>query len=532
MKRAAAACALAAAATGAAAQTLSLGATTQFGQGWPASDWRAVTASSISTVREAVAWRLIEATPGRYGFTQANAGHVARACQAGRKVLLVLTPRHPAYDGGVTVTSAAGRAAFARYVAAVAQRFRGCLTGLEIGNEINAKNAFTGPAASSPIVSYVAILRVLDTVVRPAVPGVVILGGSTNVIATGFLDRLFAAGMLPLVDGIVVHPYRRDPVNVDRELARLRERMTRHGRPVPIWATEFGLPTSDQPAAAAHLVKMATLMSAAGVRHADWYALVDRAPFPTMGLYAADGRAKPAAAALDYMNRTALPRGPAQRVGTDPALQWYRFGADRQIVWGLKRGFAVSGALSFRNVAGRVIPRPPEIGETPFFVEGPGTITPDPATFGADSRYGFGRAPWSYAAGRGVGGGGALGWVDWNWASYVGSPAAPGLVVNQYDMVLPSGWSATTRYAVAQGGALVASACVAPIRPGAVYSVSQNGRVVAGPVAIDRRQAIAVPLSIKAGDVVEFVAAVRGTAPAAIHYRYRLARSAIGAAEC
>lgn len=518
---------------------LSLGVTTHFGQGWPARYWPLAEATSAATIRETVSWRLAESAAGQIRLTAMNAGHVDRICAARRRVILTLNPRNPLYDGGRFAFSPAARDAFAAFALALADRYPACLAAIELGNEINARDGFDGPAAADRFVACTALLRVLRDRIRPRHPAVALLGGSTNAIATGFLARLFDAGALPLMDGVAIHPYRRDPANLDWEIARLVEAMRRHGRVVPVWATEFSLPAAGAPQAA-FLVKTATLLSAAGVRQAGWYALVDQPKFPTMGLYAADGSAKPAALAFDYLNRDLLPRGRAQRVGGDPDLFVYRFGKDRQIVWGAGRSFTVNGPALFRNASGKAIAKPGEVGEEPIVIEGRAVVAAGPQRVLADSLYGFARAPWSYWVQRGAQPPLALKPTDWQWTSYIGSPQLRQASITQ-NAIAMGGAAAPTRltirYTAAVAGPAYAAACFAPQRRDGVatatYRLLRNGRPVGAPATLLSRSVEVAPLTLARGDRVDFTIAYAPGPPATpIAYRLRIVTSRRDAPGC
>jgi hypothetical protein len=310
------------------------GVTTHFSQGWPPRLMASAAELGTATIRDSVHWAQVERSPGNYGFTPQNSGHVDRACQAGMNVLLGIDPRNRIYDGGKTAYTPQAQTAFARYLAAIADRWPDCVVGIEIGNEINGQNNVTGPAAANRVSAHVGLLPAVHEKVKPAHPDLLLIGGSTNTIATGFLTRLFRAGMLDWVDAVAIHPYRPEPEGVDWEVARLQAAMTAAGNVKPIWATEFSREFPDPAAAAPFYLKMVALLEGAGVGDHFWYALVDQRFFPTMGLLTLAGERKPAAAAYAFAARTLAPLGPARRIDErDPALFHFRFGADTVSAW-------------------------------------------------------------------------------------------------------------------------------------------------------------------------------------------------------
>lgn len=523
------------AATGATAP-MSLGVNVHFGQGWPETARLALLDSGAAVVREAIAWRRVETTPGRYGFTGEAVGHLDRLCADGRRLVLVTPLAHPGYDGGRTVFSPAGRTALARFLGAVAARYRDCLLAIEIGNEVNIPANVTGPAAADRVASHVALLQAVYPVIKAAAPAVAVLGGSANSVATGFERALADAGMLAVVDGVAVHPYRADPTNLDWELARLQQVLAARGPFRPLWLTEFSKDFAAGEDAAAFLVRMAAQMSAAGVAHAGWYALIDQPHFPTMGLYTAKAGRKPAADAFAVV-AALLARGPAVRIGDDPTLFHYRFGQDRQLLWGAPRAIRYAGAAVARDARGRPVPLPDTVSAVPVIIEGEVTFELGTPVLVADSLSGYGRPPWRYLRSRPGQAEQPLTVIDWNWTSYVGPPT-PGTndaaAINQHGLVVPPGSTLVARWTVPEAGALFALACVAP-RGGAAgrLVIRRNGAAVADVAADGAAGQAMVPVAVAAGDRIDFAV----SAPAAgsrgnFGYRFQFARAPLPAPDC
>jgi hypothetical protein len=231
------------------------------------------------------------------------------ACAAGLKVILTATPKNPAYDNGAMVYSPQGQAAFGRYLNAVAARWRSCVVAFEIGNEVNTATGLVYPAGYDSAATYVATLRAVHGAVKPGNPGVALLGASTNMIGTGFIERMLAAGMRPYVDGVAVHQYRSHGDSTAWEIRNLRSAMSAAGGELPIWVSEFSHDLADRDEAA-QMLKTVTLLSASGVHAASWYALIDQASFPNMGLYASTSL-KPTGHAYTLAQSQLLTRGRA-----------------------------------------------------------------------------------------------------------------------------------------------------------------------------------------------------------------------------
>jgi len=369
-----------------------LGVQTHFSQGWPAS--ALVQAQQVSTpmLRDSLPWAEGEKTRGSYSLNGPAARNLAAACTAGERLLLTVVPANPLYDSGQWVSSPAGNAAFADYLAALADRFGPCLAAIEVGNELNGTGTMAYPAGADKASAYVRTIKAVRARIgwRTA-----ILGGSSNMIATGFLKTLFFSGLLGPVDGVVVHPYRTRAEGLDVELAGLNAAMDAAGRRVPIWASEFSVDTADQPLAASELIKQATMLAAAGAAQASWYALLDQRWFPNMGLYAGSAP-KPQASAFQVMQQL-LALGRPQRLDLgDPLLFAYRFGADTTVVWGAPRAIAVDGG-TIRDATGGVQPAP-AVSERPLVITGTTAIRFGPSTWIADTLMGWGTPQWKYYA--------------------------------------------------------------------------------------------------------------------------------------
>ncbi|MFM9937647.1 MAG: hypothetical protein ACKVOL_15785 [Novosphingobium sp.] len=367
---------------------MTLGVQTHFSQGWPAAALAQAQQVSAPMLRDSLPWAAGETVRGRYTLDSAAAQTLGAACTSGQRIMLTVVPTNPLYDSGYWVWSPAGNAAFAAYLAALVDRFGPCLAGIEIGNELNGSGTLLYPAGADRAAAYVRTLKAA----RSQIGGrTAILGGSTNMIGTGFLKPLFSAGMLGEVDGIAVHPYRTRAEGLDVELAALNAAMDAAGRRVPVWASEFSLDTANQPLAAGELVKQATMLAAGGAAQASWYALIDQRWFPNMGLYAA-AAPKAQARAFQQMQRLLALGRPKRLDLGDPLLFAYRFGADTTVVWGAPRALAVEGG-AVSDATGAPLATP-SVSETPLVISGTTSLRFGPSTWIADTLMGWGTPQW------------------------------------------------------------------------------------------------------------------------------------------
>lgn len=397
-----------------------LGTQTHFSQGWRLPWMDLARRLGTSDLRDGLKWSTIETRPGVYDFDLYRTDFLVKARRDGVRILLAIDPRHPGYDDGDTVFSAEGQRAYAEYLAALLDRYGDVVSGIEVGNEINTQGGMTGPAASRRAEAHVGLLRTIHRRLKPAHPDIPILGGSTNVIGTGFLEQIFAVGGLEVMDGVSVHPYRVDAEHVDVELAALEAAMRRHGRVVPIYAPEFGSELDRPEDASPLMLKMVAMMGAAGVRQAWWYALSDQRWFRNMGLYTQRQAPKPAGETFAMIQRLLLPGGRPERIATDDLSYLYRFGSAAAVLWGSSRALSVRGNGRAVDARGRSIPIPTRLEETPVVILGDVDVELGEPEMLADSFYQFGRAPWSYFAVPSDGSLLPLDWVHWDWTSYIG----------------------------------------------------------------------------------------------------------------
>jgi hypothetical protein len=516
-----------------------LGVTTHFSQGWPIALMDRAKTIGVKTIRDSLHWPVIEKVPGQYDFSGRKALHVTRACAAGMTVLLGIEPRNPLYDASKTAHSPAARAAFANYVRAIADRFPGCVTAIEIGNEINAKNGMIGPAAVDRAVSHTALLRAVYERVKPAHPNLAIIGGSTNAVGTGFLAKLFAAGALNYLDGVAVHPYRPEPESVDWELARLNAAMLKAGKVKPIWATEFSRDFVSPADAAPHFLKMLTLMQGAGVSNIYWYALIDQKWFPSMGLLSSSGGDKPASRAFAYAATNLVHQGPAQRVDhRDPTLFHFRYGPTTHVVWGTRRSFSVGTAARFRRADGSAIAAVGELSNDPIIIEGSADVNFGAAQVLADSQYGFGNPPLTWFARSKTSALLPLSPIDWTWTSYLGTRPLRLMVVNPAGIGPAGAYSALVRYTADQTVSGVSSVCLSPLGikgDGVSASILHNGQLRwsgrVGPLT--GKKLAQASVNLKAGDNVDLIIAPNAnTVGGRMAYRFIVSRTAADAADC
>ena len=352
---------------------MQLGVNTHFDQNWPRTALNKVAEASASSIRDTVTWGKVEAQPGVYRFTDANSGYVDSACQQGLQVLLMIAPRNDLYDGGMAVFSPAGQQALGRYIGAIIDRFP-CVTAIEVGNEINTASTKWPLTADKPAM-YVSMLRAVRAELDNKSRRVALLGGSSIGVSVPFHKRLFAAGELAVIDGVAVHPYINNPDLLPGQLARLQQAMLLFGASKPIWATEFGNYYKSPDVAPPHALKVITVMSAAGIDHAYWYALLDEPWFPNMGLFSSTGP-KPALATFQLAVRTLLTAGNARALPfADSTAHVYRYGQGSYVMWGNGTPIHYPAGARALDAAGHDIALPPVLTSQPIVVTAVGDVS-------------------------------------------------------------------------------------------------------------------------------------------------------------
>lgn len=400
-----------------------LGAQTHFRQGWSLDLLAPAQTLGVIALRDEIDWGQVEKVKGIYDFSVADR-YMLPLLVRGFVPLIVINEVNPLYDGGKTPHSAVGRAGFAAYVSAILSHYGSDAVRIEIGNEVNTKDFVSGPALKDPPRYFAALVRTLEARLRIDHPEARFSCSGLNVIGIGFYRAFFRHGGLLSCDAISFHPYRDHPETLPGELTRLKALMTEFGGEKPLLVTEFGDWFEDAQDAPDYMLKMATLMAAAGVKEAYWYALRDEKWWPNMGLMDLSGKArKPSAAAFAFLKTKLLPLGSPTRQGMDTAMHIYGFGSGGVVFWGSGGQIKVTGAAAYYDAQGQPIAPVDTLTDSPVIVLGEAVsvmqITPNQI---ADSLYQYGQSPWSYYARRPDIGLVPLEIIDSNWTSMRAAP--------------------------------------------------------------------------------------------------------------
>lgn len=234
-----------------------------------------IRSAGFSTVRMDLHWHDTETAPGVYDFSSYD--RLVQALESqGIRPLLILNYGHPAYDSGQAPATPAARAAFARWAAAAAARYkdRGILW--EIYNEPNLAH-FWRPKPDAA--AYAALVEATASAIRAVAPRETIIGPASSGVDLEFLEDCFKLGLLNHLDAVTVHPYRlHEPESVIGDYRRLRALIARYapnGREIPIFCGEWGYsalwPGQNERLQALMLARMFLVNAAARIPLTIWY---------------------------------------------------------------------------------------------------------------------------------------------------------------------------------------------------------------------------------------------------------------------
>lgn len=215
-----------------------------------ADDWRLIDAAGLGMVRMDVTWASAERQPVVYDFSNYDK-LLAMLGPRGIGVIFILDYGNPLYDGGMAPQSAECRSAFARFAAALASRYAGKRILWELWNEPNID--FWKPKPN--VDDYIAWCQAVVPAIRAADANACIIGPATSGLPMSFLQKCFEGGLLALVDGVSVHPYRsaaKPPESALPEYAALASLIAQY-KPasrqtaIPIISGEWGYSSIEAP---------------------------------------------------------------------------------------------------------------------------------------------------------------------------------------------------------------------------------------------------------------------------------------------
>ncbi|MDR1283118.1 MAG: cellulase family glycosylhydrolase [Opitutaceae bacterium] len=201
----------------------------------------ALAALGAKWLRMDFTWHRVETQKGIHDFSGPDK-LVADAVARGLRILAIIDYGNTLYEPHPKrITTDAGRAAFARYAAALAARYAGRDIIWEIWNEPNNAGFWPGNDPAE----YMALLKTASAAIRSANPAAIVLGPACYKTPEAWLERCLQLGLLDHIDALSFHPYQRHrPENTIDDIEKIRALLVRHlpsGRlPPPVINSEWG----------------------------------------------------------------------------------------------------------------------------------------------------------------------------------------------------------------------------------------------------------------------------------------------------
>ncbi len=214
-------------------------------------------AAGVRTLRNDLDWEVVEKEPGVYDFSGSDE-LVEAASAEGLRLMFILDYGNRLYGPSRAVVDDTGRTAFANFARAAATRYRGRGVLWEVWNEPNSPFFWSGRGRGPDPSAYAQLVATTVPVVRAADPSATIFAGAVlagipaaftllgAIPHLQFLEGVFTAGVLPLIDGVTVHFYREGPPeSVSADVAAVRALMRQHGPEKPVISGEWGYSSYD-----------------------------------------------------------------------------------------------------------------------------------------------------------------------------------------------------------------------------------------------------------------------------------------------
>lgn len=214
-------------------------------------------ATGVKYVRKGIYWDTIETSPGVFSWTQTDTW-IASMEASGFSMIITVVWNNRDYEDiwDRAIVTAAGRQAYANFVATLATRYAGKDIIWEIWNEPNLRsfwheNAENRSNTDAMAEEYTELVKVAVPAMKAANPACRVVAGSISALWTdsfNWFDRCIEVGILTSgIDGISVHPYgfRWPELALAEGYAVIRQKMNANGATtMPIITSEVGYPES------------------------------------------------------------------------------------------------------------------------------------------------------------------------------------------------------------------------------------------------------------------------------------------------
>jgi hypothetical protein len=208
----------------------------------------------FGSIRDEIYWGNVETARGYLAVPLHSTEYIEQAYEQGLHPLLVLDYANRFYDNGDKPRSPQAVAAFARYAGTVAAKFRTQVSMYEVWNEWGNGLGHTTPGVMT---DYLPLLHATAAAIRAANPKALVLADDIlwSDGREGVIEQAIQLGALRDADGITLHPYfynrgaEHTPEALASYLQTAQTRMSaaNGGKPVPLYITEIGWPSSIAP---------------------------------------------------------------------------------------------------------------------------------------------------------------------------------------------------------------------------------------------------------------------------------------------
>jgi hypothetical protein len=200
--------------------------------------------------RLSIQWKAWEPSPGKLASWEVARTDRAIELTRQSKVHVLLDVLNAPAWASSTDTDGLGNvprdpAAFAKFMALVASRYRGVVDGYEVWNEPDISRFWNGgPNAAQ----YTALLKAGYAAVKQQDPRALVVSAGLSWDYDRYLSAMYRAGAKGSFDVLALHPYSTKSLSSwIGSIRQARRTQLANGDQRPIWLTEFGLNTSADP---------------------------------------------------------------------------------------------------------------------------------------------------------------------------------------------------------------------------------------------------------------------------------------------
>ncbi len=203
-------------------------------------------AAGIGIVRMDVSWSGIEKSPGIYDFSKHDK-LIQELDKQEIRLLFIIDYGNPLYNNGLPPATREDLNAYAKFCSALTKRYADKNIIWELWNEPNL-NHFWPPEPN--VNDYMRFCKTMVQEIRKSNPDACIIAPATSGFDMKFMETCFKQGLLELVDGVSVHPYRNANLSPETTfdeyqlLTILIDQYKPNRKSIPILSGEWGYSTT------------------------------------------------------------------------------------------------------------------------------------------------------------------------------------------------------------------------------------------------------------------------------------------------